>query len=227
IFFGGKGYKGKALMDFCDKMARVAYFGEDGTYEKQLGQDLLWYLWCGKNSPMFGRSNMTTFEHAFLENPLLSIEHKDPYYIHWENPDIAEKILAEFGLYGPMARIINGHVPVKSKKGESPLKANGKIIVIDGGFSRAYHDKTGIAGYTMVYSSRGVSLRAHQPFTSLQDVVFNNTDIESKVNVFETMSNRMLVEDTDQGAEIRDLIEDLRLLIQAYNKGIIKQRIDM
>ncbi|MBQ9844462.1 MAG: fructose-1,6-bisphosphatase [Oscillospiraceae bacterium] len=224
IFFGGKGYKGKALMDFCDKMARVAYFGEDGTYEKQLGQDLLWYLWCGKNSPMFGRSNMTTFEHAFLENPLLSIEHKDPYYIHWENPDIAEKILAEFGLYGPMARIINGHVPVKSKKGESPLKANGKIIVIDGGFCHAYHSKTGIAGYTMVYSSRGLSLRVHEPFESVEKVIKENSDIRNKVDVFETMKKRMLVEDTDEGKYVKTVIGDLKLLIQAYQLGIIKEK---
>jgi len=223
IFFGGKGYKGKALMDFCDKMARVAYFGEDGTYDKQLGQDLLWYLWCGKNSPMFGRSNMTTFEHAFLENPLLSIEHKDPYYTYWEDSDTAERILAEFGLYGPMCRIINGHVPVKSKKGESPIKANGRIIVIDGGFCHAYHSKTGIAGYTMVYSSRGLSLRVHEPFDTLEKVIKENSDIKNKVDVFETMKKRMLVEDTDEGRQIKTTIGDLKLLIQAYQLGLIKE----
>jgi len=223
VFFAGKGYKGKALMDYCDKMARVAYFGEDGTEEKQLGQELLWYLWCGKNSPMFGRSNMTTFEHAFLENPLLSIEHKDPYYTYWEDIDIAERILAEFGLYGPMCRIINGHVPVKSKKGESPIKANGKIIVIDGGFCHAYHSKTGIAGYTMVYSSRGLSLRVHEPFETLEKVIKENSDIKNKVDVFETMKKRMLVEDTDEGREIKSKIGDLKLLIQAYQLGIIKE----
>ena len=226
IFFGGKGYKGKALMDYCDKMARVAYFGEDNTYEKQLGQDLLWYMWCGKNSPMFGRSNMTTFEHAFLENPLLSIEHKDPYYVYWEDMDVAERILAEFGLYGPMCRIINGHVPVKSKKGESPLKANGRIIVIDGGFCHAYHSKTGIAGYTMVYSSRGLSLRVHEPFETLEKVIKQNSDIKNKVDVFETMKKRMLVEDTDEGRQIKTTIGDLKLLIQAYQLGIIKENKD-
>ena len=223
VFFGGKGYKGKALMDFCDKMARVAYFGVDGTYEKQLGQDLLWYLWCGKNSPMFGRSNMTTFEHAFLENPLLSIERKDPYYVYWEDSEIAEKILAEFGLYGPMCRIINGHVPVKSKNGESPIKANGRIIVIDGGFCHAYHNRTGIAGYTMVYSSRGLSLRVHEPFESTEKVIKENSDIRNKVDVFETMKKRMLVEDTDEGKFVKSVIGDLKLLIQAYQLGIIKE----
>ncbi len=224
VFFGGKGYKGKALMDFCDKMARVAYFGEDGTYEKQLGQDLLWYLWCGKNSPMFGRSNMTTFEHDFLENPLLSIERKDPYYTYWEDSEVAEKILAEFGLYGPMCRIINGHVPVKSKNGESPIKANGRIIVIDGGFCHAYHSRTGIAGYTMVYSSRGLSLRVHEPFESLEKVIKENSDIRNKVDVFETMKKRMLVEDTDEGKYVKSVIGDLKLLIQAYQLGIIKEQ---
>lgn len=223
IFFGGVGYKGKALMDYCDKMARVAYFGVDGTYEKQLGQDLLWYLWCGKNSPMFGRSNMTTFEHDLLENPLLSIERKDPYYVYWEDDVVAEKILAEFGLYGPMCRIINGHVPVKSKNGESPIKANGRIIVIDGGFCHAYHSKTGIAGYTMVYSSRGLSLRVHEPFESVEKVIKENSDIKNKVDVFETMKKRMLIEDTDEGKSVRNVIGDLKLLIQAYQLGIIKE----
>lgn len=223
VVIGGKGYKGKALMDFCDKMARVAYFGVEGSSEKQLGQDLLWYMWCGKNSPMFGRSNMTTFEHTLLENPLLSIERKDPYYDFWQDSKVAEKILGEFGLYGPMCRIINGHVPVKFKDGESPIKAEGKIIVIDGGFCHSYHSRTGIAGYTMVYSSRGLSLRAHQPFESLEKVILENSDIKSKVNVFETMKKRILVEDTDQGKYIKNIIGDLKLLIQAYQLGIIKE----
>lgn len=223
VFIDGKPYKGKALMDYCDKMARIAYFGVDGTREKRLGQELLWYMWCGKNSPMFGRSNMTTFEHVFLDVPELSVEKKDPYYDHWEDSVVAEKILAEFGLEGPMCRIINGHVPIKSKNGESPIKANGKIIVIDGGFCQAYHSKTGIAGYTMVYSSRGLSLRAHQPFESLEKVVLENSDIKSKVDVFETMKKRMLVEDTDHGKFVKSVIADLKLLIQAYQLGIIKE----
>ncbi|MEG1050157.1 MAG: fructose-bisphosphatase class III, partial [Oscillospiraceae bacterium] len=180
-------------------------------------------MWCGKNSPMFGRSNMTTFEHTLLADPLLSVEGKDPYYMYQENSQMADKILEEFGLSGSKCRIINGHVPVKSKSGENPIKAGGKIIVIDGGFCSAYHNKTGIAGYTMVYSSRGLSLRAHQPFESLEKVIFENTDIQSKVNVFETMKNRMLVEDTDQGKDVKSVIKDLKLLIQAYQLGIIKE----
>jgi len=227
VRFGGRGYSGKELMDYVDYMCRVAYFGDKGSLVRRMGQDILWYLWCGKNSPMFGRSKMTTFENVYLEEKELKVEGKDPYYLFQEDSTVADAILAEFGLQGSKCRIINGHVPVKVKSGEDPLKAGGKIIVIDGGFSRAYHDKTGIAGYTMVYSSRGVSLRAHQPFTSLQDVVYNNRDIESKVNVFETMKNRMLVEDTDEGKEIKSMIEDLKLLIQAYTQGAIKQRNDM
>ncbi len=223
VSIGGRGYSGKALMDHVDYMCRVAYFGEEGSLTKRVGQDILWYLWCGKNSPMFGRHKMTTFENVYLNEKELKVEGKDPYYLFQEDSVVADKILEEFGLSGSKCRIINGHVPVKVKSGEDPLKAGGKIIVIDGGFSRAYHDKTGIAGYTMVYSSRGVSLRAHQPFTSLQDVVYNNRDIQSKVNVFETMSNRMLVEDTDRGKEIRSLIDDLKLLIQTYNRGLLKQ----
>ena len=225
VRFGGRGYAGKELMDYVDYMCRIAYFGDEGSLMRRLGQDILWYLWCGRNSPMFGRHKMTTFENVYLNEKELKVEGKDPYYLFQEDSVVADKILAEFGLSGSKCRIINGHVPVKVKSGEDPLKAGGKIIVIDGGFSRAYHDKTGIAGYTMVYSSRGVSLRAHQPFTSLQDVVFNNRDIESKVNVFETMANRMLVESTDEGRQIKELISDLKLLIQAYSKGIIKQNI--
>ena len=210
-------------MDYVDYMCRIAYFGDEGSLVKRMGQDILWYLWCGKNSPMFGRSKMTTFENVLLNEKELKVEGKDPYYLYQEDSVVADAILAEFGLSGSKCRIINGHVPVKVISGEDPIKAGGKIIVIDGGFSRAYHSKTGIAGYTMVYSSRGVSLRAHQPFTSLQEVVFNNTDIQSKVNVFETMANRMLVGDTDEGKAIKELILDLRQLIQAYNKGYIKQ----
>lgn len=224
VHFGGKNYSGKALMDYVDYMCRIAYFGDENSLERRIGQDILWYLWCGKNSPMFGRNKMTTFENAFLEEKELKVEGKDPYYLYQEDSSIADNILSEFGLVGPKCRIINGHVPVKAISGEEPIKAGGKIIVIDGGFCRAYHDKTGIAGYTMVYSSRGLSLRAHQPFTSLQDVVFKNSDIESKVNVFETMKNRMLVEDTDQGKEIKTMIDDLKMLIQAYKRGLIKER---
>lgn len=219
----GKTLSGRRLMDHIDAMCRIAYYGEEGSIMRRLGQDILWYLWCGPNSPMFGRRKMATFENVFIGAKELSVEGQDPYYDYQENSEVADRIMADFGISGPNCRIINGHVPVKVSSGENPIKAGGKIIVIDGGFSRAYHKKTGIAGYTMVYSSRGLSLRAHQPFTSFQDVVFRNTDIESKVDVFERMKNRMLVEETDEGTEIKDKISDLKKLIIAYNKGYIKQ----
>ena len=223
VALAGKPLKGKALLDHVDELCRVAYFGPDGGIMKRKGQDVLWYLWCGKNSPLFGRSKMATFESVMIGEKSLLKEKEDSYYKHQDEEKTADMILKEFGLDPAKGRIINGHVPVKVSSGENPIKANGKIIVIDGGFSRAYHKKTGIAGYTMVYSSRGISLRAHQPFTSLQDVVFRNSDIKSKVDVFRAMKNRVLVESTDEGREIQDKISDLKKLISAYSCGIVKQ----
>ena len=223
VALAGKPLKGKALLDHVDELCRVAYFGSDGGIMKRKGQDVLWYLWCGKNSPLFGRSKMATFESVMIGEKSLLKEKEDSYYKHQDEEKTADMILKEFGLDPAKGRIINGHVPVKVSSGENPIKANGKIIVIDGGFSRAYHKKTGIAGYTMVYSSRGISLRAHQPFTSLQDVVFRNSDIKSKVDVFRAMKNRVLVESTDEGREIQDKISDLKKLISAYGCGIVKQ----
>ena len=223
VALAGKPLKGKALLDHVDELCRVAYFGSDGGIMKRKGQDVLWYLWCGKNSPLFGRSKMATFESVMIGEKSLLKEKEDSYYKHQDEEKTADMILKEFGLDPAKGRIINGHVPVKVSSGENPIKANGKIIVIDGGFSKAYHKKTGIAGYTMVYSSRGISLRAHQPFTSLQDVVFRNSDIKSKVDVFRAMKNRVLVESTDEGREIQDKISDLKKLISAYSCGIVKQ----
>ncbi len=223
VALAGKPLKGKALLDHVDELCRVAYFGSDVGIMKRKGQDVLWYLWCGKNSPLFGRSKMATFESVMIGEKSLLKEKEDSYYKHQDEEKTADMILKEFGLDPAKGRIINGHVPVKVSSGENPIKANGKIIAIDGGFSRAYHKKTGIAGYTMVYSSRGISLRAHQPFTSLQDVVFHNSDIKSKVDVFRAMKNRVLVESTDEGREIQDKISDLKKLISAYSCGIVKQ----
>ena len=224
VTLGGKTLKGKALMDHIDKMCRIRYFDEPDSIMKRVGQDILWYLWCGKNSPMFGRAKMATFENVYIGDKELSVEAEDNYYLHMEDSKAADAILEDFGLECERCRIINGHVPVKVSKGENPIKADGKIIVIDGGFSRAYHAKTGIAGYTMVYTSKGVYLRAHQPFTSVKDVVYKNSDIESKVEVFDMMKNRVLVESTDEGNVIREKIDDLKMLINAYRQGVIKQR---
>ncbi|MBQ3394282.1 MAG: fructose-1,6-bisphosphatase [Oscillospiraceae bacterium] len=223
VNLGGKTFKGKPLFDYLDTVCRDAYYGEEGSLKKRIGEDILWYLWCGKNSPLFGRSKMVTFENIYLEDKKLKVEEKDPYYLHQEDKRMAERVLAEFGLSGDGCRIINGHTPVKAKDGEEPIKAEGKIIVIDGGFARAYHDRTGIAGYTMVFSSRGQSLRVHQPFTSFEDVIYNNSDIHSKVDVFSPHRRRVLVEDTDEGRRIKNEIRDLKALIRAYKDGTIKE----
>ncbi len=223
VNLGGRTYKGKALFDYLDGVCRDGFFGEEGSLKKRIGEDVLWYLWMGKNSPMFGRSKMVTFENIYVEEKSLKVEEKDPYYYHLDDDRMANEILAEFGLSGEGCRIINGHTPVKAKDGENPIKANGKILIIDGGFARAYHSRTGIAGYTMVFSSRGQSLRVHQPFTSFADVIYNNSDIHSKVDVFSPHKRRVLVEDTDEGEEIRAKIRDLKKLIKAYKEGKIKE----
>ncbi len=223
VNYGFGEYSGRELMDHVDEIARSAYFEtKDLDYKRKCGE-ILWYLWCGKHSPMFGRSKMTTFENSLVRESEVKIEGQDPYYDHQENDVIADNILREFELWTQNSRIINGHVPVRSRAGENPLKANGKMIVIDGGFCKAYHHRTGIAGYTMVFSSRGLSLRAHQPFENLERVVLENTDIESTVNVFKTMEDRMLVESTDEGKEIKNEINDLKMLIHAYKLGIMKE----
>ena len=159
--FEGHAYSGRALMDYCDERARRGYFAPEGSAARQSGQDFLWYLWCGKLSPLYGRSAMTTFERLYVEDASTHTEVKDPYYTWYNEEAVCRRILAEFGLPGT-SHIVNGHVPVQEKKGESPIKGGGRLVVIDGGFCRAYHEKTGIAGYTLVYSSRTMSLRTHQ-----------------------------------------------------------------
>lgn len=151
-------------MDYCDERARCGYFAPEGSAARRSGQDFLWYLWCGKLSPLFGRSAMTTFERLYIADPATHEEVKDPYYTWYNEEAACRRILAEFGLPGT-SHIVNGHVPVREKSGESPIKGGGRLVVIDGGFCRAYHEKTGIAGYTLVYSSRTMSLRTHQPLS--------------------------------------------------------------
>ena len=220
--FEKHGYAGRALMDYCDSRARRGYFAPDGTPERQSGQDFLWYLWCGKLSPLFGRHRMATFENLFIGRPECSTEIKNPYYRHINDSRMGRMVLGEFGLPAG-SHIINGHVPVRASHGETPVKAGGRLIVIDGGFCRAYHEKTGIAGYTLVYNSRGMSLRVHQPFESIQKAIDENIDILSTVDVFETTDRRMLIQDTDQGAALRDQIDGLQQLVRAYRTGLIRQ----
>ena len=222
--FEQHGYAGRALMDYCDERARRGYFAPEGSAERQSGEDFLWYLWCGKLSPLYGRDKMTTFERLFVEDPGTHTETKNPYYRHVNDSKMARAILAEFGLDQTHSHIVNGHVPVRAAKGETPVKGEGRLIVIDGGFCRAYHEKTGIAGYTLVYNSRGMSLRQHEPFESAEKAIQENLDIASTVEVFETCEKRTLVGDTDNGQRLAADVEDLKLLVQAYQMGLVKEK---
>ena len=222
--FEQHGYAGRALMDYCDERARRGYFASEGSAERQSGEDFLWYLWCGKLSPLYGRDKMTTFERLFVEDPETHTETKNPYYRHVNDSKMARAILAEFGLDQTHSHIVNGHVPVRAAKGETPVKGEGRLIVIDGGFCRAYHEKTGIAGYTLVYNSRGMSLRQHEPFESAEKAIRENLDIASTVEVFETCEKRTLVGDTDNGQRLAADVEDLKLLVQAYQMGLVKEK---
>lgn len=214
--FGDTIYRGKAYMDHAAKVARQAFFG---AFD-QSNIDFMWYLWCGKKSPLAGRT-MKTFERTFVADESTYEEPKNPYYRFYQQEEYCVKILHEFGLDSSMSHIINGHTPIKVSKGESPLKANNRLIVIDGGFCRAYQKTTGIAGYTLIYNSHGMRLKAHQPFESIAKVLEENKDIESTSNFFETEAERVMVKDTDNGKVIRDTINDLELLLAAYRQGII------
>ena len=220
--FEGRLYAGRALMDYCDERARQGYYAPEGSAARQSGQDFLWYLWCGKLSPLFGRSAMTTFERLYVADKSTHAEVKDPYYTWYNEESACRRILAEFGLPGS-CHIINGHVPVQEKNGESPIKGGGRLIVIDGGFCRAYHEKTGIAGYTLTYSSRDMSLRTHQPFVSAEKAITENIDIVSRENVLEQENRRVLVEDVDEGEILREKVHDLKQLVIAYQLGWIKE----
>ena len=217
----GKAVSGRALMDAADTLARRAYFGMSG--EKEKAGDALWYMWCGSRSPLFGRARMTTFERLFIADKSTHAEPSNAYYKHVKAAAGCTNILEEFGLYGEVSHIINGHVPVKAVAGENPIKGEGRLIVIDGGFCRAYQPRTGIAGYTLIYNSYGLRLSSHMPFESIKTAVEENADIHSTTQVFETMRQRMKVMDTDEGQEISEQIYDLSLLVSAYRSGAIKQ----
>lgn len=215
--------KGKNLLDLSEQMARIGYFGQNGTAEKAYGQDFLWYLWCGIGSPVYGKNKMTSFERYFIENEETWTEIKDPYYSLLSDENICKKILTEFGVNpDEFSHIINGHVPVKIKKGESPVKAGGKLLVIDGGLSKAYQSKTGIAGYTLLFNSHGLLLSAHDAFVSVKDAVAKNHDMYSSLDVIDMAPSRLLVENTDTGKKIQKKINDLRALVDAFRRGEVK-----
>ena len=217
-------YAGKALLDKVDQLVREAYFKTGEPEELSFASDYLWYLWCGPDSPLFDKSKMATFERAFIADAETHKEEKGAYYALRTEEEICDKILDEFDVVGEHRHIINGHVPVRSVKGENPIKANGKMLVIDGGFSRPYHSQTGIAGYTLVYHSRGFQLVQHEPFESRAKAIEEGLDIKSTLIMVELSAHRQMVKDTDQGAELRSQIKELEKLLYAYRIGLIKEK---
>ena len=222
----GTKYHGRALFDKVGSMIREAYFGNDienqDSYHYSL--DYVWYLWCGPDSPAFDKNKMATFENYFINDAEIKREVKGYYYVMREQENVCDYILDEFGVTGQHRHIINGHVPVRTLQGEQPIKANGKMMVIDGGFSKAYQPQTGIAGYTLVYHSRGFQLVKHEPFTSIEKAVAEGQDIKSTTQVVEMSAYRMYVKDTDIGKEITQQIEDLQMLLSSYRSGIISEK---
>lgn len=216
---------GRVLYDTLEYYARKAYFEKHDMELRRKGQDLVWYIWCGPNSPVFGKDRMTTFERYFVEAPETHVEHKNAYYRFYNEEQAVDRILAEFGLGGrEHAHIVNGHVPVEQKKGESPIKCGGKLLVIDGGFSKAYHAKTGIAGYTLVANSHGMRLVQHEFFESAEKAIRSETDILSDSQFIETYPQRQLVADTDTGAALRTQIAQLEQLLLCYRDGVIIEK---
>ena len=220
---GGKERSGKRFLKYAEKTARKPYYQKRGTPERQFGLDFLWWLWAGRNSPIFGRDRMTTFERRFVKDESTWTEPKNPYYTYYQDPAVCDMLLEEFGLSGPHCHIVNGHVPVKAKKGESPIKGGGKLLVIDGGFSKAYQPTSGIAGYTLIYNSRQFRIVSHQPFSGKYDAIHKNDDIANDSQVFEKMETRMRVAQTDEGMELQQRVEDLKELLEAYRSGAITE----
>ena len=221
--YDGVEYYGKELFDYCIDRVRDGFFGEEGTTEKQTGKDFMWWLWCGKFSPLFARDKITTFERRLIDDKSLRKEQKDYYYDVVKTAAGCELILQEFGLGGIHSHIINGHTPVKAGSGENPVKGEGKLIDIDGGFCRAYQKTTGIAGYTLIYNSYIMRLSSHEPFTTKEDAIQNNKDILSASVVFERLDKRIKVADVDKGKILKDKISKLTRLLEAYKCGAIPE----
>ncbi|MDE6718034.1 MAG: fructose-1,6-bisphosphatase, partial [Muribaculaceae bacterium] len=224
IKVGEKRLKGRDLYNHTDLLMRAAFNDDTPTEERLQAVDYYWYLWCGPDSILFDKSKMATFERYFIDDKVTHKEHKGDYYRLRDNEEVCDMILDAFGVEGEHRHIINGHVPVKSGSGESPIKGNGKLMVIDGGFSKAYHHTTGIAGYTLVYHSRGFQLVRHEPFSSAEDAVTCATDIVSTTQLVELSRHRMRVRDTDKGKILQGQINELTELLYAYRHGIIKER---
>ncbi|MBE5040813.1 fructose-1,6-bisphosphatase [Ructibacterium gallinarum] len=215
--------KGKRYLDAAERLVRQGFSAD--TPQQQTGIDFMWYLWCGPQSPLFGKNKAATFEQYFVANKDVQTETKNAYYACIEKKETCIKILQEFHLDPETSHIINGHVPVEIKKGQSPIKAEGKLLVIDGGLSKGYQPRTGIAGYTLLYNSHGLILASHEPFESRQKAIIEEIDIHSNITVLETTGERILIGDTDAGMELKEQIHDLELLLAAYREGILSQRL--
>lgn len=220
----GKKYRGRELYDTLDAYVRKGFFALDKK-EREDGKDIMWYIWLHPDSPLFGKNKMATFERYFIAEKETHTEEKNPYYSYIENEEVIDNIMKEFGLDPAEGHIVNGHVPVKRKDGESPIKCGGKVMVIDGGFSRAYQKQTGIAGYTLIYNSYGLLLVAHEPFESTEAAIVKENDIHSELTVVQRVHNRILVGDTDNGRDIKEQVEDLEQLLTAYRNGEIIEKI--
>lgn len=223
VEISGKKYKGKQLMDVMENIAHRAFFGEKGENDEEI--DLMWYFWCGPKSALFGKDKAATFERYFLEEKELHKEHKNPYYKCIDSEEICNKMLENFEADVKEGHIINGHVPVKVKDGETPIRAGGKLIIIDGGFSKAYQATTGIAGYTLTYNSNGLVLAVNEPFKSKQKAIEEGSDITSEIILEEHVEKRKRVRDTDIGKKLEVEISDLKRLLECYREGTIKEKI--
>ena len=218
----GKKVKGRALMERIEEVIRTAYYGQGDAKANAL--DYMLYLWCGEGSPLYNKDKMTTFERYFIKDKELDAEKKGAYYTLADRKDICEKILAEFGLDPEQGRIVNGHIPVRTIKGETPMRAEGKRFVIDGGFSKPYQEKTGIAGYTLIYNSHGIQLVEHEEFESREQAIISGSDINSRTLLQDFTGCRMRIKDTDLGKELLQQVEDLKQLLAAYQSGSIKEK---
>ena len=214
VAFGKKRYHGREYLDYAERIARRAWSKD----ARQKDRDFMWYLWCGRKSPLSGR-NIKTFERNYVLDENTWFEQSNPYYKFYHEEKVCNMILHEFGLYSESSHIINGHTPVRTSKGEHPVRANGKLLVIDGGFCKSYHKTTGIAGYTLIFNSHGIRIKSHQPFKSVYAALTENKDIESKSELVETESERLMVRNTDNGKKIKEDIEGLKMLLRAYRSG--------
>ena len=214
VAFGKKRYHGREYLDYAERIARRAWSKD----ARQKDRDFMWYLWCGRKSPLSGR-NIKTFERTYVLDENTWFEQSNPYYKFYHEEKVCNMILHEFGLYSERSHIINGHTPVRTSKGEHPVRANGKLLVIDGGFCKSYHKTTGIAGYTLIFNSHGIRIKSHQPFQSVYAALTENKDIESKSELVETENERLMVRNTDIGTKIREDIEGLKMLLRAYRSG--------